>query len=150
MVGLAAVAAATALSACGDGARTPSLGKLPLVPGASVVKTVRVCDAGANAFCAYDLVVVDGHYPSSRALVLAQRDRLRRDGWFGASPDTGVELADESPGHALRVTYATALEDLKGIDLGWIRRPQSIALTLDHALFGRVPTMSVLLETGSR
>jgi len=114
------------------------------------VTKAHVCNPGASAFCSYELVVVDRRYPSSRALVLAQRDRLRRDGWIGASPDTGVELANESPGHKLRVTYATALEDLKGIDLSWIRRPWAIEIALDRAVFDRTPAMSVRVETGSQ
>jgi hypothetical protein len=144
------VAAVAGVAACGDGPHTPSLAGFPLVAGARVVTKVHVCNPGASAFCAYEFVVIDRRYSSSRALVLAQRNRLRRDGWIGASPDTGVELANESPGHKLRVTYATAFEDLKGIDLSWIRRPWAIQIALDRAVFDLTPAMSVRVETGSQ
>jgi hypothetical protein len=123
---------------------------LPLVPGAQLERNMKQCNGGSNAFCGIDLVVVDPMYPSSRTLVLAERDVLRAHGWIGASPDTGIELADESPMHKLRVTYATAVDDLQGLELGWIQRPGRIWTALDSALFKRSPAMSVLLEIGSQ
>ena len=86
---------------------------------------------------AIELVVSDQTYKSSHALLLSERDRLRGHGWTGVSPDTGDQLADESPGRKLRVTYATADGDLKGIDLGWIRRTRSITLASFDADFHR-------------
>jgi hypothetical protein len=80
--------------------------------------------------------------------VLAQRDLLKAQGWTGGNPDTGDELADESPGNKLRVTYASAVDDLKGIDLGWISRPAPIKTALDRAVFTGAPTISLLLEPG--
>jgi hypothetical protein len=145
-----ALAAAVGLAGCGTGARMPNLSGLPLLPGSTIVTQIKECNKGDSAFCAIELVVQDHRYPSSRALVLSQRDRLKALGWTGASPDTGVQLADESPGHKLRVTYATAVDDLQGIDLGWIARPRSIEMLLDRAVFNNVPTMSVLLEVGSK
>ncbi len=145
---LAAAATVAGLSACGSGggARTPSLSNLPLAPGARQVVKLKLCNGGANAYCAIELVVQDRRYGSSRALVLAQRDLLRDRGWIGGSPDTGIELADDSPGHRLRVTYASAVDDLQGIDLGWITRPWLVESALDRAVFDGVPTMSLLLE----
>jgi hypothetical protein len=142
---------AIALAACGRSApttRTPDLSKLPLVPGASVVAQARQCDKGANAFCSFQLVVVDHQYPSSTALVSSERRQLRKRGWSAMNADTGEEQAAESPDHGLRVTYATAFGDLKGVDLNWIKRPQSIALALSHAMFARASAMSVMLEVG--
>ena len=47
------------------------------------------------------------------------------------------------------MTYATAYGDLKGIDLGWIKRSRTITLALSRALFDRASAMSVMLEVGS-
>jgi hypothetical protein len=140
-----------ALAACGQSgsSRVPDLAKLPLVPGANVVVQARQCDRGANAFCSFQLVVVDPRYPTSTALVSSERTHLRQLGWSDMNADTGEQHAAESPGHKLRVTYATAFGDLKGIDLGWIMRPRPIALALSHAMFARTSAMSVMLEVGS-
>jgi hypothetical protein len=150
VTGLAAVASATALAGCGGGggAHNPSLSNLPLVPGGTVVAQQRECNGGTRAYCALELVIQYRHYPSSRGLVLAQRDLLKAQGWTGGSPDTGDELADESPGNKLRLTYGSAVDDLKGIDLGWIKRPTPIETALDRAVFTGVPTISLLLEPG--
>jgi hypothetical protein len=139
-----------AAAACGSGTtRAPDVGKLPLVPGAQVVTTARQCDKGANAFCAIELVVVDKQYRDSLALLLGERDVLKSSGWTGASPDTGEQAADDSPGHKLRVTYATAAGDLKGIDLGWIKRSRSVTLALSHMIFAQAPALSMMLELGA-
>ena len=39
--------------------------------------------------------------------------------------------------------------DLKGIDLGWIRRTKTIQLALSRELFQHSPSLSMLLEEGS-
>ena len=115
-----------------------------------MVADVKRCDKGANPYCALELVVVDGRYRSSRSLVLAERNLLRRGGWSGASPQTGEELADESPGHSLRITYATAFVDLKGIDLGWIQRSHTVQRSLSRQLLAGTPAMSALVAIGSQ
>lgn len=142
--------AALLLAGCGGGARRPALSSLPLAKGARIVVDTHRCNRGSNAFCAIQLVVAGPQYSSPRALVLAERDRLRAEGWIGASPYTGLELADESPHHRLRVTYATAVDDLQGVELGWIQRAWPIVAALDRSLFDRTPAMSMLLEIGSR
>lgn len=149
-VWIAVPAIAAALAGCGQSATThsPTLSQLPLVRGASIATRVRQCDAGANAFCAIELVVVDDRAASSAALVAGERQQLHRLGWSVTSPDNGQEHAAESPGHRLRITYATAMGDLEGIDLAWIKRPRPIALTLAHTMFDGTPAMSVLLEAG--
>ncbi len=96
------------------------------------------------------MVVLDARYSSSHELVLAERGRLRAAGWVGASPDTGDQVADESPGDKLRATYATAFDELKAIDLGWIQRSWPTVSALDQQLFNGLPTMSMLLEVGSK
>jgi hypothetical protein len=142
---------ALVLAGCGSGAvRHPQLSSVPLAPGTRVLSKVTRCNQGSNAYCAIEAVVIGPRYRNSLSLVLAERDELRRNGWIGASPYTGVEIADESPHHELRITYATATDDLQGYDVGWIIRPWQIISALDSSLFARTPAMSVLLEVGSR
>ena len=145
----AAITVAVAGCGGGSGARSPQLSSLPLAAGVRVMTNVRQCNNGSNAYCAIELVVLGPGYGSSRALVLAERDRLRSQGWIGASPTTGDQLANESPNNKLRVTYSTAFEDLKGVDLGWITRSWPTISALDGTLFNRAVAMSVLLEVGS-
>lgn len=144
-----ATALAVVLAGCGGGARSPKLGSLPLVPGAHVVTNVRRCDGGSKPYCALELVVADPRYGSSRALVVAERNLLRASHWTGASAQTADELADESPGHKLRVTYATAYGDLKGIDLGWIERTGQIQHSLSAQMFAGATAMSAQIQIGS-
>jgi hypothetical protein len=147
---LTVVALAAALAGCGDsGNRAADVSKLPLVPGAQIVARAQQCDPGSNAFCAVELVVADHRFKTSLDLLLAQRDQLKQHGWTGANPDTGEQAADDSPGHKLRVTYATAAGDLKGIDLGWIKRSRPVAVALSHAMFAGTPTISMMLELGT-
>jgi hypothetical protein len=150
LAALATVALAIALGGCGgsSGAHTPDVRKLPLADGARAVAQTRVCDRGASAYCALELVVVDPRYATSAALVSAERARLKRDGWTGASGDTGDERAADSPGGKLRVTYATAYGELHGIDVGWVKRSRTTTLALSHAMFARASAMSILLEVG--
>jgi hypothetical protein len=147
---LATAAIAAVVAGCGHTSRTPAVAKLPLVPGSSVIVKARECNHGANPYCSVEMVVQNSTYRSPRRFLFDERDYLYHHGWRAASPDTGVELAAESPGHKLRVTYATALQDLKGVDLGWIARPASVKQALDRAVFDHVPTMSLILEVGSQ
>ncbi len=150
VTGLALTAAmATVVSGCGGSTHAPLLSSLPLAPGAQVMTNVRQCNGGSNAYCSLELVVLGPKYPSSRALVLAERDRLRAEGWIGGSPMTGDQLANESPHNKLRVTYTTAFEDLKGADIGWITRSWTTISALDQTVFKRAVAMSLLLEIGS-
>jgi hypothetical protein len=114
-----------------------------------VTLRVKQCDRGADAFCAWDVVVVDRHAPSSTALLHRERDLLVRAGWTLANGDTGEQHAADSPGHKLRVTYATAYGDMKGVVEGWIKRPRSVQLALSHTLFTGTSAMSMLLELGA-
>jgi hypothetical protein len=141
--------AACALAGCGGGDRTPDLGKLPLAPGSRIVTQVRQCDAGSNAYCAVELVVVDPAWHDSGSLVFAEKRILAHHGWTPDRGTNGDEHAAESPGDKLRVTYATAYGDLKDIELGWIKRSHAISVALSHTLFDRSAAMSVMLEIGS-
>jgi hypothetical protein len=139
------------LGGCGAGSSSSplSIDQLPLVGGATVVTQARQCDRGANAYCAIEAVIAGHDYSSSGALVAAERRRLRTMGWSNVAGDNGKERAAESPGHRVRVTYATGSGDLLGVDLGWIKRPRGIALTLSRLMFSGTPAMSVMLEAGA-
>lgn len=142
---------AAALAGCGQSAksRTPDVSQLPLVQGATVVTQVRECDKGANAFCAIELVVADRRYKTSDDLLLSEHHQLLSHGWSGAGGDTGNERAADSPGHKLRLTYATATGDLQGVELGQIKRPGKIWIALSHTLLDQVPALSMMLEVGN-
>lgn len=146
------LALAVPLASCGGqsaGDRSPSLGQLPLVRGSDVVAQTRQCDSGSNPYCAIELVVVDAKYKSSDALLSGERRHLRSLGWTLADGATGLETGANSPSRRVRVTFATADDDLRGIDLGWIKRPQPITLALSRAIFNRSATLSMMLETGA-
>lgn len=117
--------------------------------GAQVLVEVQQCDPGAAAFCGLQLVMVDHRYRDANSLLDAEHAMLLKLGWSGASGDTGDEHAADSPAHRLRLTYATAYGDLKGIDLEWIKRPWPITIALSRAMFAQTPALSMLLETGS-
>jgi hypothetical protein len=139
------------LSACGSGGASGplTLSQLPLIPGASVSAQTRLCDTGANAFCAIRAVIVDPQATSSGALVASEHRKLRRLGWTTSAGDNGYEAAADSPGHKLRLTYATALGDLIGFDLGWIKqRPWPIWFGLHRQVIAGTPAMSIMLEVG--
>ena len=148
---LAPPALAAALAGCGHTTtqKTPDLAALPLVKGANIVTQVRECDAGVNSYCALEIVIIDNRFKSSTDLVRSELRHLAQSGWYYTNGDTGEQHAAESPGHKFRVTYATALGDLKGIDLGWIKRSPKITFALSRALFNRVSAMSIMLEAGS-
>jgi hypothetical protein len=149
-VALTLVASTLLLAGCGGGSHSPNLSSLPLVHGAHVVTNVRQCDQGANPYCTLQLVVVDPTYNSARSFVFAERDLLKSHGWSGASPQTADELADTSPSNKLRITYAPAYVDLKGVDLGWIQRSQTVQRLLSDQLFAGNPAMSALVQVGSQ
>lgn len=118
--------------------------------GTHLVSNVRVCDQGKRAYCALELVYTDPHYASSRDLVLAERNLLLAQGWTGASAQTGDQLADESPGNKLRITYDTAYGDMKDIGMGWIHRTRQTQEALSSEMFAGAITMSVELQVGSQ
>ena len=144
--------AAVALAACGQAqggsGRSPNPADLPLVPGSAVVAKIKECDRSANAFCGVELVVVDDRTHSSGGLLAAERHHLRKLGWTFGQGDIPDQRSASSPGGNLRITYATASEDLLGIDLGWIFRTHPVALALSRTMFSRQPAMSIMLETG--
>ena len=123
---LTLLALGTTITGCGSGgAHVPDVTKLPLVPGTKIVAQAQQCDKGASPYCTVEIVLVGPAYKTSQDLLGVERERLVSLGWTREGADTGNEHAADSPGHKLRVTYATALGDLTGIDLGWIKRPRS-------------------------
>lgn len=144
-------ALAVALAGCGPsgGAAAPDPSQLPLVPGAKIVARDTQCDRGANSFCALELVVVNPRYETSEDFVDAEHDYVHSRGWDGVTADTGDERAAEAPGHKLRVTYATALGDLQGVELGWIHRSRKISKALSRTLFDHASAISIELDSGS-
>lgn len=154
LVPLVLAGCALALSACGTGGASGplTLSRLPLIPGASVATQARQCDHGANAFCAIEAVIIDPHAQSSGALVASEHRMLHSLGWTTSAGDDGDEVAADSPGHKLRLTYATTLGDLIGFDEQWIKPPRpreiEIGLALSRLYINGTPAMSILLEVG--
>jgi hypothetical protein len=122
---------------------------VPLVPGSRVVQQSRQCDQGRHAYCAIDLVVVNGKYESSDVFARDESHVLRSSGWSLADGDTSLQSAANSPGHGLRLTYTTAAGDLREIDLGLINRPWPITYALSTSMFDRAAAMSMRLEVGA-
>jgi hypothetical protein len=147
---VAAAIAGVALAACGSsGSLGPSLAGLPLPPGAQVAVNKRTCDRGANAYCSLQIVVTSRSFRSSLDLLHAERQMLGHHRWAQAEAPIGLELAADSPGDHLRVTYATATSELEGVDLGWIHRARPVTLALSHAIFAHRSALSMLLVLGT-
>lgn len=138
------------LAGCGKATSTRplSLTQVPLVPGSTVVSQATQCDVGTNAFCAIEAVVTDRRFMSSGALAKSEDLLLHRLGWKSSAGDDGDEVAADSPGQKLRVTFATAIDDLIGLDEHWIKRSFDIEMALDRSIFNRTPAMSIMLEVG--
>ena len=139
------------LAGCGRGGSPAPLdaGGLPFVDGVRVTAQARQCDRGAKAFCALELVAVDSRYRSSEDFAVAEGHELRTHGWSIVRGEATGESAAESPGHRLRLTYATATSDLQQVELGLIQRARPIEAGLSNALFAGTPAMSLMLEDAS-
>jgi hypothetical protein len=129
--------------------RAIGLRNIPLPAGTRVVSHVRSCDRGINPYCALQVVIVGDHYPTSTALRAAYGQQLAKQGWTVAKGPDGNETAADSPGHELRLTYATAYEDLLGVDSKWIQRTAAVSHSLSTAMFDRAPALSLMLVRGS-
>jgi hypothetical protein len=147
---VAGVSACAAIAGCGsDTKHIPKLADLPLAGGTRIVAQSLKCDKGANAFCGIEFVVVGPRYRSSNQLLLSEHRRLKSAGWTGANADIAGERAADSPGHKLHLTFATGDTDLRGTELGWIKRTRTIQVSLSRQMFARVPALSMFLEEGS-
>jgi len=129
--------------------RAIGLKDIPMVPGTRVTSTVRSCDRGVHAYCSLQVVIAGERYRTSRALRNAYGANLLKLGWTTTKGPDGNETAADSPGHEVRLTFATAYEDLLGVDSNWIQRTPAISHSLSAAMFQRTPTLSVLLLRGS-
>lgn len=143
------VAVVIATSGRGGTSRAIGVRNIPMIAGTRVTTMVRSCDRGIHPYCALQLVLVGDHYPTSKALRDAYRANLLKLGWTTTKGPDGNETAADSPGHELRLTFATAYEDLLGIDSNWIQRTAAISHSLSAAMFSRAPTLSVMLVRGS-
>lgn len=146
-----AVAGTVALAGCGGQGNTPvsaSLANVPRAPGAKIVWHRRRCDAGASSYCSIQFVLAGPRYASSAALRAAELALLKRGGWGSAHGETDAERAAQSPHGNLRVTYATAFNDLLSLDQGTIERVPGFGRALAHQLFSRTPALSGILQTG--
>jgi hypothetical protein len=146
-----AVMACLALAGCGGTAnpRPVGLGNVPLPSGTRVMTHLLSCDHGVNPYCSVQLVVVGDHYQTSTDLLTAEQDRLAKLGWTATQGPDGNEQSADSPGHGLRLNYATAYDDLLGVDSNWIQRRRPVAHALATALFDRAPAISLMLLRGS-
>ena len=135
------------MTAQGGARLRPSRFRSSPAPGSS--PRCAQCDQGSNAYCAIELVVVNGGYDSSDILVRAERRLLKKDGWSLAHGDTGGTSAANSPGHKLRLTFSTAAGDLQEIDLGGSTGRGQIVYALSSSMFARAAAMSMMLEIGS-
>jgi len=143
------VAVLVATTGRGGTPRAIGLKDIPMVPGTRVTSTVRSCDRGVHAYCSLQVVIAGERYRTSRALRNAYGANLLKLGWTTTKGPDGNETAADSPGHEVRLTFATAYEDLLGVDSNWIQRTPAISHSLSAAMFQRTPTLSVLLLRGS-
>jgi hypothetical protein len=139
-----------ALAGCGSASSTSSynVGRLPLVPGSTIITQSKHCDSGSSPYCALEGVVVNRRYTSSGAFVASQVRLLHQLGWKYSAGDDGYEVAANSPDQKVRLTFAPAVEDLIGLDEHWITRSWPIWAALDQTIFSRTPAMSIMLEAG--
>jgi hypothetical protein len=148
-----AVAAAVVLVivATGRGGTPRAIGlkDIPVPAGTRVMTKVRSCDRGTNPNCSLQVVLVGDHYPSSAALRATYGKELLKLGWTTTKGPDGNETAADSPGHELRLTFATAYEDLQGIESNWIQRTAEISHSLADTMFDRAPALSIMLLRGS-
>lgn len=150
MLAAAAVVLAVVLAGCGGGSdHTPSLKGLPLVGGLHVLTQARVCDPGSHAYCALEMVASAPGYASSVDLQRAERLLLKKHGWVKVNAPVGKELAADSPGDHLRVTYAAADQELEAIDMGWIKRSRPVTLALSRQIFNHASALAMLLQAGT-
>jgi hypothetical protein len=147
----AMVAVALVIVATGRGGTPRAIGlkNIPMVAGTRVLTRVRSCDHGVNPYCALQVVVVGDRYETSEALRTTYGAKLLKLGWTTTKGPDGNETAADSPGHELRLTFATAYEDLLGIDSNWIQRTATISHSLSSAMFTRAPALSIMLIRGS-
>jgi hypothetical protein len=120
-----------------------------MVSGTRVLTKVRSCDPGVHPYCALQVIVVGDQHQTSQELRKTYRQNLLKLGWTTTKGPDGNETAADSPGHELRLTFATAYEDLLGIDSNWIQRTREISHSLSSVMFDGSPALSIMLLRGS-
>jgi len=147
----AIVAVAVVIVATGRGGTPRDIGlrNIPMVPGTRVLTKVRSCDPGVHPYCSLQVVIVGDRHQTSEALRKTYGANLLKLGWTTTKGPDGNETAADSPGHELRLTFATAYEDLLGVDSKWIQRTAAISHSLSSAMFDRAPALSIMLLRGS-
>jgi hypothetical protein len=143
------VVAVVLITGRGGTPRAIGLRNIPMPAGTRVVTNVRSCDRGVHSYCAIQIVIAGDRYASSAALRAAYAQQLAKLGWTSAKGPDGNETAADSPGHELRLTYATAYEDLLGVDSNWVQRTAEISHSLSDTVFDRTPALSLMLVRGS-
>ncbi len=145
------VAVAIVIVATGHGGTPRDIGlrDIPMVPGTRVLTKERSCDPGVHPYCSLQVVIVGDRYRTSQALRETYGANLLKLGWTTTKGPDGNETAADSPGHELRLTFATAYEDLLGVDSNWIQRTAAISHSLSSVMFDRAPALSLMLLTGS-
>lgn len=113
-----------------------------------MLQQVRRCDEGSHAFCSLAMVVIDPLYRSSGRFLVEERKHLQHLGWTLQAGEIEQERSAVSPGHKLRIVYATAAGDLLALDQQWIKRPQPIGQVLSRTLFAGLPAISLMVEAG--
>jgi hypothetical protein len=138
---------AITLAGCGQSEHLDNP-RVPLINGTQVVQQIKSCDKGSHVFCALAMVVTNPRFRSAGNFLVKERQYLKRLGWSLQEGEIGQERSAVSPGHRLRIVYATASGDLLALDLGWIKRPGSIARTLSETMFDGQPAISLMVEAG--
>jgi hypothetical protein len=147
----ALVAVCLIAAGCGAGGNPREVGakNIPLPSGTKIVAHARTCDRGTDPYCSIQMVIVGPRYGSSIQLLYSEKDLLKQRGWTSQQGPDGPERSADSPGHELRITYATAFEDLLGVDSNWIQRAPPIGHALSKVIFDRSPAISLMLVRGS-
>ncbi|HTU95404.1 MAG TPA: hypothetical protein VMF14_06150, partial [Solirubrobacteraceae bacterium] len=121
-----AVVIVVATTGRGGTPRAIGLKDIPMVAGTRVMTRVSSCDRGVHPYCSLQVVIVGDRPQTSEALRKAYQAKLLKLGWTTTMGPDGNETAADSPGHELRLTFATAYEDLLGIDSNWVQRTAEI------------------------
>lgn len=143
--------ACLALAGCGGigSHRDLRLADVPLPRGARIATSAHVCNPGANAYCAEQLVVVGDRYASSADLLTSENRRLKKLGWQDSRGQTPKQLAANSGGNTLRLYLDTAYNDLVALDIGQIHRTARIGRSLSATIFDRQSAISLMLVRGT-
>lgn len=144
---LCAVAGLAAVAGCGSARKLSLRGvRAPLPAGARVIFRIGACPAPPKPPCRRDELVSSARAPSSRALVAAQRSRLRAGGWRFIGPIAPGQVSAESPDGQTFASFATAADDLAQVRRGALIDPPRLRARLEAAASRRDALMVVHLQ----